>query len=128
MIANKYTLIEKISEGSFGIIYKAKNMRTNEFVAIKFESNTSISKTLKNEAKIYQYLGRQQGFPLLKWFGIENNTTYLVIDLLGMSLSDIVKKYHTLSLKTVSILGIQMIKRIQDEDPGSLSIILLEDH
>ena len=40
MIANKYKLIEKISEGSFGSVYKAENIRTNEYVAIKFENKS----------------------------------------------------------------------------------------
>ena len=37
MISNKYNLIEKISEGSFGSVIKAENIRTKENVAIKFE-------------------------------------------------------------------------------------------
>ena len=69
MIANKYKLIEKISEGSFGTVFKAENNRTKEFVAIKFEKKSDNIKSLKNEAKIYQYLGRLDGFPELKIFG-----------------------------------------------------------
>jgi serine/threonine protein kinase len=38
LINNKYKIIEKIGEGSFGSIYKGENIRTNEFVAIKIES------------------------------------------------------------------------------------------
>ena len=113
MISNKYRLIQKLSQGQFGIIYKAENIRTNEFVAIKFETKQSITKTLKNEAKVYQYLGKQNGFPQLKWYGTEENYTYLVIDLLGLTLSDIITRYKKLSLKTTLILGIQIISRIQ---------------
>ena len=113
MISNKYRLIQKLSQGQFGIIYKAENIRTNEFVAIKFETKQSITKTLKNEAKIYQYLGKQNGFPQLKWYGTEEKYTYLVIDLLGLTLSDIITRYKKLSLKTTLILGIQIISRIQ---------------
>jgi serine/threonine protein kinase len=113
MISNKYNIIEKLSEGSYGIVCKAQNLRTNEFVAIKFESKTSRSKTLKNEAKIYQHLGKQNGFPQLKWFGSENEYSYLVIDLLGVSLSKIITQFKTISLKTIIIVGMQMIKRVQ---------------
>jgi serine/threonine protein kinase len=113
MLSNKYKLIQKINQGSFGSIYKAENVRTKELVAIKFESKTSKIKSLKNEAKIYQYLGKLDGFPELKWFGANDKTTYLVIELLGKSLSDIITYYKALSLKTVLVYGIQIIKRIQ---------------
>ena len=47
MIANKYAILEKISEGSFGTIVKGKNVRTNEFVAIKMELKTE-QQTINN--------------------------------------------------------------------------------
>jgi len=113
MIVNKYQLVDKIKEGCFGTIYKGKHLRTDELVAIKFEKKDFDKKTLKNEAKIYQYLGKLDGFPQLKWFGTTASTTYLVIDLLGNSLSETIAYYKVLSLKTVLLLGIQIIKRIQ---------------
>ena len=111
MIANKYKIIEKLSQGTFGSLYKAENIRTNETVAVKIETKTIKSNTLKNEAKIYQYLGKQNGFPQLKWFGTEEKYNYFVIDLLGCSLSEMVTKYKSFSLKTTLILGVQIISR-----------------
>jgi casein kinase 1 len=113
MIANKYDIIGKISEGSFGIILKGENIRTGEMVAIKTEPKKGLIQTLKNEAKIYQYLGRKNGFPQLKWFGTNEKFNYLIIDLLGDSLSKIIQKYNTLHLKTILYLGKQIILRIQ---------------
>jgi serine/threonine protein kinase len=113
MIANKYNLIEKISEGSFGTVFTAENIRTKDIVAIKFENKSEQIKSLKNEAKIYQYLGKLDGFPQLKTFGTTDKINYLVIDLLGNSLANIITYYKTLSLKTVLVLGIQIIKRIK---------------
>jgi serine/threonine protein kinase len=46
LIGNKYKLLEKIGEGSFGSIYKGENIRTHELVAIKVEpiiNNTKLS-------------------------------------------------------------------------------------
>jgi serine/threonine protein kinase len=114
MIANKYKLIEKISQGSFGSVYKAENNRTGEFVAMKVEtkSNEGI-KTLMSEAKIYQYLNNLKGFPRLKWFGTDASFNYLAIDLYLFSLNAAVKRYKILNLKTVVFFGTQMIERIQ---------------
>jgi len=113
MIANKYKLNDKINSGSFGAVYKAINIRTNEFVAIKFEEKNKNIKSLKNEAKIYQYLGKIDGFPQLKMFGTTDKLNYLVINFLGNSLSNIISYYKALSLKTVLFIGIQIIKRIE---------------
>lgn len=114
MLVNKYNLIEKINEGTFGTIYKGINIRSNEYVAIKVETNIDLLNSLKNEARIYHYLGKIDGFPQLKWFGKQNELTYLVVDLLGSSLKQIIKNYKVLRLKSVLQLGIQMISRIQN--------------
>jgi len=113
MISNKYNLIEKISEGSFGSVFKAENIRTKENVAIKFEIKMDNIKSLKNEAKIYQYLGKINGFPQLKMFGTMDKLNYLVIDLLGKSLSNTILYFNKLSLKTTLLIGVQIINRIK---------------
>jgi serine/threonine protein kinase len=113
MITNKYKIIDKIKEGKFGTVFKCQHTRTNELVAIKFEPKDYLVKTLKNEAKVYQYLGKLDGFPQLKFFGTTEDNTYLVMDLLGSSLSEFISYYKAFSLKTVLLLGIQIIQRIQ---------------
>lgn len=113
MIANKYRIIEKLNEGSFGMVIKGENIRTKELVAIKVETKYNVT-TLKNEARIYQYLGKMIGFPKLKWYGSNENINYLVIDLLGPSISKILKSEKKISLQKSLIIGSQIIERIKD--------------
>ena len=54
------------------------------------------------------------GISNLKWFGVYNNYTYLVFDLLGNSLDTYLSRLGRFSLKTTILLGIQMIDRIKN--------------
>lgn len=113
MIANKYRIIEKLNEGSFGQVFKAENIRTKELVAIKVESKTNQTNTLKNEARIYQYLGKNNIAPNLKWYGTNENNNYLVINLLGPSLKSLLINGKKLSLNNSLMIGIQIIEAIK---------------
>lgn len=113
MIGNKYILIDKIGSGSFGYIFKGQNIRTNEHVAIKVEPNDCSKKILKNEAKIYQFLGNEIGFPKIKWYSVDTNNSYLVLDLLGESLTAYKKRTNVISYNSTIEIAFQMINRIE---------------
>lgn len=108
LIANKYKIIENINCGTFGALYKAINMRTNEIVAIKIEKKIIIN-TLKYEAKVYQFLKNIEGFPKIKWFGSDEKYNYLVIDLLGKSLKQINLKNN---FEMISSFGNKIIRKL----------------
>jgi serine/threonine protein kinase len=111
IIANKYKIIEKIGSGSFGSVYKGINIRTNECVAIKMESSKLL---IKNEAKIYQYLSREKDcicVPKIKWFGIYEKNTFMVMDLLGASLKDSIE--NIISLHEIMTVGKKMVENIK---------------
>lgn len=114
LLGKRYLIIDQIGKGRFGKIYKGKNIRTNELVAIKMEQRDDKLKCLKNEAKIYQYIGNIVGFINMKWFGADNTNSYMVMDLLGPSLTNY-KKNVLLPLpkKEIKNISIQMIQRIQ---------------
>jgi serine/threonine protein kinase len=112
MIFNKYELLEKLNEGSFGQVFKGKHIRTGEQVAIKIERK-SANKSLKNEARVYQYLAKEPGFLHLKWYQTDEQYNYLVIDLLVCSLTKLVKVKNIIPIKNILEIGIQMIKRIE---------------
>lgn len=113
IINKKYTLLEKIGEGSFGCIYRGQNIRTREYVAIKVEPIENNTKLLKNESTIYQYLNNNQGIPSVKWFGKDDENYYMVIDLLGQSLQSLLNKNSVFSLKLVLQIGIQVINLLK---------------
>jgi casein kinase I family protein HRR25 len=112
-INNKYLVIEKIGQGSFGSIYKCQNIRTKEFVAIKVESIKNGTKLLKNESKIYNFLSGNKGIPTVKWFGKDNDNYYMVINLLGESLESLKIRYKKFSLKLTLQIGISIINLLK---------------
>ena len=103
IIEDKYELLEKIGEGTFGKIFRGKNKITEELVAIKIEKDKNKgSILLKNEARIYQSVLGIFGVPSMRSYGMEGKYSYLVMDLLGQTLEDIkVKQGGRLPLRMV---------------------------
>jgi serine/threonine protein kinase len=108
-INKKYIILDKIGSGSFGSIYKGQNNRTKEYVAIKVESINHDLKLLKNESNVYHYLNGCEGIPHVKWFGKDENNYYMVINLLGSSLQDLMYKNKRLPLVLILKLGIKIL-------------------
>ena len=113
IIANKYKLHEKIGTGCFGEIWKGENIRTKEIVAIKIEPHTNKTKLLKNETKIYNYIGNVKGFPQAKWYGVDEKNNYMVLTLLGNTLSHLVEKNAKLSLKMTLFITKQILQIVK---------------
>jgi len=113
IINKKYTLLDKIGEGSFGSIYRGQNIRTMEYIAIKVEPIKNETKLLKNESIVYQYLNNSPGIPSVKWFGKDATNYYMVIDLLGQSLQSLKNVSVRFSLQLVLQIGIQVINLLK---------------
>lgn len=115
MINNKYEIIEKIGIGTFGNIYKGRNIRTNEMVAIKMEQRIHDIQLLKNESRLYYYLNKCEGIPKIKWYGICGDYYCMVMELLGDSLENLknISKEGKFSLKLTLTIGIKIINIIQ---------------
>ncbi|KAG0683902.1 hypothetical protein C6P40_004434 [Pichia californica] len=133
IIASHYQIAQKIGEGSFGIIFKGYDLlRSNQPVAIKFESKKSDTPQLKDEFRAYKILNAAvnnyyknfereryrylsvQGIPKVYYFGQEGYYNILIIQLLGPSLEDLFEWCgRKFSIATVSRLAIQMVERIQ---------------
>ena len=87
IIVNKYLLLNIIGNGKFGTIYKGKNIRNNEYVAIKTEFP---EQTLKHETKMLNYLysNNCRDIPPVYWYGVFKAQNCLIIPLYDQSLED----------------------------------------
>jgi serine/threonine protein kinase len=109
IIGNKYKIINEIGSGSFGSIFEGVNIRTNERVAIKLEAISDELKLLKHESNIYRILANVDGIPKIKWYGKDDLHYYMVIDLFGKSLQDLIDRNKKMSLKLVLQIGINIL-------------------
>lgn len=112
-----YRLGKKLGQGSFGVVYSCKHHETGEVYAVKLEGADNRRPMLMFEAKLLQYLhagSNVDTVPMVHFVGTEGPWNMLVMDLLGLSLEDIGRRNQgNLSLKSVLMLGIQMIQRVQ---------------
>ena len=106
---NKYKLVSKLGEGSFGMIFKAEG--PNRKVAFKFEKKRPNKRSLlKNESQVMIYL-KGKGIPAIELYAEEENYNIMIMQLLGKSLESLLKHSKTkkLSLKTICLLGIEIV-------------------
>ena len=113
LINKKYLLIDKIGSGAFGSIYRGQNVRTKELVAIKVEPVINDIKLLKNESNVYKFLSGSEGIPIIKWYGRDERNYYMVINLLGKSLQDLMNENKKLSLLLTLKIGIKILNVVR---------------
>jgi hypothetical protein len=89
LICSRWQVKRCIGKGSFGQIFLAQDMHTNEQVAVKMEAKTAKLPQLWHEARIYRMLQTQKGFIRVRGMGEDNTHRMLVLDLLGPSLEDL---------------------------------------
>ena len=107
---NKYKIIEKIGEGSFGRVYKAEY--NNTFYAVKLEERDGKKGLLKNEGEILYKL-KGPNIPKVESLGTSGKYNVLIMQLLGKSLEDIFEERRQFSLNTICQLAVQMINTLE---------------
>jgi len=95
LINQRYIFEKKIGAGSFGTVYKGKNIISGDGVAIKFEATTAKLPTLLWESKILNHLAGTAGVVKLRYFGVESNKNIIVMDLFSHNLSEEIQKMKT---------------------------------
>ena len=113
IVFGKYKILQTIGHGSFGSVYKGKNILTNKLVAIKTEEWKKKGNILESEAYFLYYL-KNVGIPELYSFGNYYNYKILVQTLLFDTLDHIFSKRKlNLTIKDVCMIGIQLIDRLE---------------
>jgi len=116
----RYKLRHKLGSGTFGFVFDAVDLNTGEIVAVKISmaNKTSVA-LLQHEARICAIFGGkggepEKGYPRFYSCGHSSDLTYMVMERLGPNL-DVLLKYNGkgLSLKTVLLLGSQMLNRLE---------------
>lgn len=94
IIQERYEIEKEINSGAFGRIYKGRDQKKGEPVAIKIELPGSPS-SLKYEVKILTYLFTNKvrnNIPAILWYGIYSNVPCLIMTYYEYSLYDYL--YH----------------------------------
>ena len=110
-IFNKYKLIRKIGQGSFGSIYQAQSKYSNKYYAIKLENMRQEQFILEEESIFLTYLNIP-GIPKFKTFGYSGSLIILVMELLGNSLDKIFENLPSrkMSIRCVCNIAYQLLR------------------
>jgi len=110
----------KIGSGAFGEIYKGKIVKNNKEIAIKVENlKTKNELLLQKEYETLKYLQGGTGIPKTYEYISSYKYNFMIYELLNKNLEELFKIYNKnntikkFSLKTIILIGIQMIKRLE---------------
>ncbi|CAD8124206.1 unnamed protein product [Paramecium sonneborni] len=114
--SQSYQFLDKLGEGSFGYIWKVKQISTGQIYACKLVKNSmNKEKTLlQREIKILHLLKGKKGFTQLIASGQDNKNTYFIMNLLGDNLEQVRIKCGKFNSTTILNTGQQMILLLKE--------------
>ena len=114
IVGRTYEVGRKLGSGSFGEIFLASNIETNEKFAVKIENVKAKHPQLMYEAKLLKHLQGGPGIANVYFCDTEGDHIFVVMDLLGKSLEDLFNACNRkFTLGTVVQLADQMLLRIE---------------
>lgn len=109
-------LHEKLGQGAFGVVRRGTVRDMTESIAVKLELEPDSSKgqLLRTEAQILKELQGGKGIPTFYYYGEHRQYHFLVLQLLGPSLSDKLRAHrHPFTLNTVLQLLDQLLFAVE---------------
>ncbi|OHT06808.1 putative casein kinase [Tritrichomonas foetus] len=115
-VIDTYRVIKTIANGGFGIVYFVRELGSNQPLVMKIERENVHKSSIEIEYSVLKQIQGSLYFPRLFGTGKLNELTFIVMEMLGPSLSRI-KQYlpgNRFSLSTSLRLGIEMVCMLRE--------------
>jgi serine/threonine protein kinase len=116
-IGKKYNIEKLLGHGKFGVVYKGRNIKTDEEVAIKMEKRDiePIYKILKYETTILNHLSCNgcKNIPSVYWYGVYLEYTCLIMSYYSCNLQDYINK-KTIDQSKLNMIMIKCIDILEN--------------
>lgn len=114
VIAGRWVMDKMLGSGSFGQIYKARDVSNGTECAVKVEVKPTKHPQLIYEAKLLKLLQGSPGIAEVYHYEAGTEHTVMVMELMGPSLEDVFNLCkRQLSVKSTLMLADQMLRRIE---------------
>ena len=110
-----YMIGPQLGQGGFGKIFAARDVKDGKVYALKSESEATDRKSIEFETKVLERIQSIRYFPEIKEHGIYHNLHWITLELIGPSLSAILKNKsdHKFSLSTGLRASIHVLRSLK---------------